>query len=110
MKQIVTRVLGVGNRNADGSSRQKILEKYAKRGQPVVLRRVVSAQGDQNKIEVLLHDEEHDRHYRVGFLPGRIGGMLAKHLDASVEVTAVIASLTTNEESTHTGVNLKITY
>jgi hypothetical protein len=54
MRKIVARVLGVCNRNADGHSRQKILEKYAKAGDPVVLNHVLSADGDPNTIEVLL--------------------------------------------------------
>lgn len=110
MKKIVTRVLGVGNKNVDGSSRQKILQKFAKKGDVVVLKHVSSSDGDLSTVEVLLTDEEKKQHYRVGFLPGRIGGMLAKYLDSDQEVTAVISSLSKDEESQHTGVHLRITY
>lgn len=110
MKKIVTRVLGVANRNEDGKSRQKILEKFAKKGEPVILRHVKSTDGDLNTVEVLVHDEEHTKQYRVGFLPGRVGGVLAKHLDSNKEVTAVISSLPVDEESQHTGVHLSITF
>ncbi len=110
MKRIVTRVLGVANRNEDGKSRQKILEKYAKKGEPVILRHVKSTEGDLNTIEVLVLDEEHKKEHRVGFLPGRIGGMLVKHLDSDQEVTAVISSLPRDEESQLAGMHLRITY
>lgn len=108
MKKIVTRVLGVGNRNADGRSRQKILAKYARKGDPVLLKHVKVDAGDQNKIEVRLIDGE--KSHRVGFLPGRIGGLLVKHLDAAHEVKAVISSLPQEENNPNTGIHLRITY
>jgi hypothetical protein len=108
MKRIATRVLGVGNRNADGKSRQKILAKYARKGDPVLLKHLKFDEGDTNKIEVRLIDGE--KSHRVGFLPGRVGGMLAKHLDADHEVKAVIAGLPQEEDNPNTGIHLHITY
>lgn len=110
MRKIVTRVLGVCNRNADGHSRQKILEKYAKAGDPVVLNHVQSADGDPNTIEVLLQGEQGKKPHCIGFLPGRIGEKLVRHLDAKREITAVISSLPAVEGTTMRGVNLHISF
>lgn len=108
MKKIITRVMGVGNRNSDGISRQKILEKYAKKGDVVVLKHVKSIDGDLNTVEVLV--TEGKKQYRVGFLPGRIGSMLVKYLDSDHEVTATISSLVKVEDNPNTGIHLRITY
>jgi len=108
MKRIATRVLGVGNCNADGRSRQKILAKYARKGDLVLLKHVKLDEGDSNKIEVRLIDGE--KSHRVGFLPGRVGGLLVKHLDAEQEVKAVIAGLPQEEDNPNMGLHLHITY
>ena len=110
MHQIVTRVIGVSNKNTDGHSRQKILEKYAKKGGAVVLKHVLSQDGDPNTVEVLIDCEEGKKQGRIGFLPGRIGEKLVRYLDNDREVTAVISSLPVGEESQQTGVHLKITF
>ncbi len=110
MRQIITRVLGVCNKNADGHSRQKILEKFARPGHKVVLNHVRSAEGDPNTIEVLLQGEEGKKAHCIGFLPGRIGEKLARHLDANHEITAVITSLPVGEEPSNKGVTLRISY
>ena len=110
MHQIVTKVLGVMNRNADGHSRQKLLQKYAKQGDTVQLNHVRSQEGDPNTIEVLLDGEEGRKPHLIGFLPGRVGEQLVRYLDAEKPVTAVISSLPLTEESTAIGVHLKITF
>ena len=82
MHQLITRVVGVGNRNSDGSSRQSILKKLAHPGGEVILNHVRSEEGDLSTIEVLLPGGEGKKPYCVGFLPGRIGEKIARHLDA----------------------------
>lgn len=110
MHQIVTRVLGVMNRNSDGRSRQKLLQKYAKKGGAVLLNHVRSQEGDPNTIEVLLDGEEGKKPHLIGFLPGRVGEQLVRYLDAEKPVTAVISSLPLADETTNIGVHLRITY
>lgn len=110
MRQIITRVLGVSQRNSDGTSRQHILKKLAYPGGAVILNHVRSEEGDLNTIEVLLPGEEGKRPRRVGFLPGRIGDKLVHHIDAKRPLTAVICSLTAVENPPHTSLHIKITY
>lgn len=92
MHQIVTRVVGVGNSNSDGTSRQSILKK-AQPGADVMLNHVLSQEGDPNTIEVLLPGPAGKKPRRIGFLPGRVGEKLVHHLDAGRAVTAVIHDL-----------------
>ena len=98
MHHIVTRVVGVGNRNPDGTSRQHILKKYAQPGTEVILNHVKSHEGDPNTIEVLLPFAEDKKPRCIGFLPGRVGERLARHLDASHAVTAVIHDQVSEED------------
>lgn len=98
MHHIITRVVGVGNRNPDGTSRQNLLKKYAQPGVEVILNHVVSSEGDLNTIEVLLPFAEDKKPRCIGFLPGRVGEKLARHLDANHKVTAVIHDLITEDD------------
>ncbi len=107
MHHIVTRVVGVGNRNSDGTSRQSILKKYAQPGTEVILNHVKSKEGDPNTIEVLLPGAEGKKPRRIGFLPGRVGEKLARHLDASQTVTAVIHDQVTEDDP---ALRVKITF
>lgn len=98
MRQLITRVVGVGNRNVDGSSRQNAVKQFAKPGVEVILNRVISAEGDPNAIQVLLPGAEGKKPRCIGFLPGRVGEKLARYLDASRNVTAVIHDVSTEED------------
>jgi len=110
MRQIITRVLGVGKRNPDGTSRQQALKKLASPGGAVILNHVQSEEGDLNTIEVLLPRAEGRHPCRVGFLPGRIGEKLVRHIDAQRPLTAVICGLNAVENPPHTSLHIKITY
>lgn len=110
MRQIVTRVLGVSQRNSDGTSRQNALKKLAFPGGAVILNHVQSEEGDLNTIEVLLPGSEGRRPCRVGFLPGRIGDKLVHHIDANRPLTATISSLAAVENPPHTSLHIKILY
>ena len=110
MRQIITRVLGVGKRNSDGTSRQRILKQLAFPGGAVILQHVQSEEGDLNTIEVLLPGTEGKHPCRVGFLPGRVGEKLVRHIDAKRPLTAVVSSLAAVENPPHTSLHIKITY
>jgi hypothetical protein len=98
MHHIVTRVVGVGNRNPDGTSRQSLLKKFAQPGTAVILNHVASKEGDPDTIEVLLPYADDKKPRCIGFLPGRVGEKLARHLDANHTVTAVIQDLITEDD------------
>ena len=110
MRQIITRVVGVSQRNSDGTSRQRILKELGTTGGEVMLNHVLSQDGDLNTIEVLLPGAEGKRPCRVGFLPGRVGDRLARHIDAKRPLTAVISSLVAEGDPPHTSVEVKITF
>ena len=110
MHQLITRVVGVGNRNTDGSSRQNILKKLAHPGGEVILNHVKSEEGDMSTIEVLLPGSEGRKPHRVGFLPGRIGEKIARHLDAGHPVNAVIIEHPTEPDSGLAPLHIKITF
>lgn len=110
MHKIITRVVGVSNRNPDGTSRQNILKKLARPGGTVILNHVSSVEGDPDTIEVLLPGEEGKKSHCVGFLPGRVGAKLARHLDAQHEVTAIICGIVSEKDPPHTALQVKITY
>lgn len=107
MHHIITRVVGVGNCNPDGTSRQNLLKKYARPGAEVILNHVLSKEGDPNTIEVLLPYAENKKPRCIGFLPGRVGEKLARRLDADHAVTAVIHDLITEEDP---ALRIKISY
>jgi hypothetical protein len=98
MRHIITRVVGVCNRNPDGTSRQNLLKKFAKPGAEVILNHVESSEGDLNTIEVLLPYAEDKKPRCIGFLPGRVGEKLARRLDANHPVVAVIHDLITEDD------------
>lgn len=110
MHEIITRVVGVGNRNTDGTSRQNILKKLAQPGGEVILNHVRSEEGDLNTIEVLMPMGEGKEPRRVGFLPGRVGEKIARHLDAGRTVNAEIISHPIESDSDAMALHLKITY
>ena len=110
MHQLITRVVGVGNRNADGSSRQHILKKLAHPGCEVILNHVRSEEGDLSTVEVLLPGGEGKKPHRVGFLPGRIGERIARHLDAGHPVNAVIIEHPAEPDASLAALHLRITF
>ncbi len=110
MHHIVTRVVGVGNCNPDGTSRQNAVKRFAKPGTEVILNRVNSTEGDPNTIQVLLPGMAGKKPHCIGFLPGRVCEKLARHLDASRNVTAVIHGLVTEEGSPNTSLKVKISF
>ena len=110
MVQIVTRVIGTRIKNQDGSSRQKILLKYAGKGQAVTLHHDPHTDRDQNAVEVLIDSVEGKQQQRIGYLPGRVGERVAHALVKGKPVTAVISTLTTASEGGAIGIGLTITY
>jgi len=110
MHQLITRVVGVGNRNSDGSSRQSILKKLAHPGGEVILNHVRSEEGYLSTIEVLLPGGEGKKPYCVGFLPGRIGEKIARHLDAGHTVSAVIIEQPAEPDSALAPLHIKINF
>jgi len=110
MHQIITRVVGVGNSNPDGTSRQNAVKRFAKPGAEVILNRVNSTEGDPNTIQVLLPGMAGKKPRCIGFLPGRVCERLVRYLDASRSVSAVVHDVITEEGTTNTSLKVKINF
>jgi len=108
MHQIITRVVGVGNSNPDGTSRQNAVKRFAKPGAEVILNRVNSTEGDPNTIQVLLPGWREETRCIVS--AGRVCERLVRYLDASRSVSAVVHDVITEEGTTNTSLKVKINF
>jgi len=100
MERIYSKLSGVTQHNADGTSRQEIIAELCYQGQPLLLMREPN-QYSENNIGVYVA-------YQVGYASPEVADLLAQVLDLGGMVEAQITDITGGTEDKPTrGVNVE---
>lgn len=111
-KEIRTKVAGVTFKNDDGSSRQKLIKKHARRNVSLQLDHQENNLVDPNAVAVCIVEKRllrSDRLHQIGFLNKSVASQVLNHHRSGGKLGAVITEVTGGTKAKPTlGVNILI--
>ena len=99
---IDTKVVGVSQNNADGTSRQEIIKQGVEENDPIILEREPENPHDPRAVKVLNQSRE-----QIGYLSREVAGRVSFALDNEAEVVAR-ASWVSGEKMTGVGLRIEL--
>jgi len=103
-KSFYTKVAGVSKKNANGSSRQKIIEECVWKGHPLDLIPEPNNPYDKNAVGVWWSNDR-----QIGYLSAEVAEEISGEIAAGTPVSAVVTDVTGGDEDRRTrGVNILI--
>lgn len=110
--EFYSKVAGVSFNNTDGTSRQKIIERFARAGMPLILVREPNNPHSENRTAVAVFIKAQRlfsmRHEQIGYLNEHVSEEISRHIDSGKLVTAKISEVTGGGQGRSFGVNIFI--